>query len=58
MVVEKFDQEDAMMERYRLHMRFLEKFQEVMNEGDISLEELQELPLVQENRKVRVRLLS
>ena len=53
MVVEKFDREDTMMEQYRLHMQFLEKFHEVVNKEDISFEELQELPLIRENRKVR-----
>ena len=52
-VVEKFDREDVMMENYQLHMKFLEKFLEVIDDEDISFEELQELPLVKENRKVR-----
>ena len=52
MVVVKFDREDTMMENYQLHMQFLEKLREVIDEEDISFEELLELPLVQQNRKV------
>lgn len=49
-----FDNEEKMLTNYRLHMRFKEKFLEVMEDGGgfESLMELQDEPEVQENRQV------